>query len=462
VRFSFFLVCVIGAVGVRVKFKESEESEGSGVEDYDDAVMENETVLDDEIVNDDDDGDDDDDDGEKWGSEKDEKGDSADAKDVECKNKDCVWSFSDGCKPQHKKSNIKCTYRYKFGDMRPSSSCRCAGTGILTAKYGSIEEAFEALSGQAPAIDENAFLDLMAKYNVPPYTASWQFRKADKDESGSIDKDEFIASVGELMAATVGGDKALGSSKSRCCCSIKGEQPLPQDICVDLKNTLVYSLSGSNTFGGSVVEDSRTSLPVHAEGRKCVSTEIPHSIDILLHLQRPEGQTTQHAQRGNTEACRPYTISTFMSNLSHFGTPSQFVQSKQSASLGEKEVVVTLGDGLYKRGGQTHTQCVHQPYSHRRHRQVYRLLDESSSYRNVCRSSTTCKKNVTVNYCGHTNDPRGLVRYTKVGTVGRCVAEDDLKSKWFTEHKVCPEGMYHRHEGKASGLQVCDCRDQCP
>lgn len=343
---------------------------------------------------------------------------------VSCKDSDCKFSFRKGCVPSDSEKGVTCTYQYKLGDMLPSSSCRCAGAGVLTARYGSLDDAFAALSSNTESISLDQFTDLMTKYNVPGYTSAFEFNKADENKNGTLSKDEFKQAAEQLMAATTGGNKSLGSSGSRCCCPKKVEQP--DEICLDGKH-LAHTLSSTSRTDNDVAT-YQSSVHRDFSGRKC------------------------------TGSCTDYTEKQFIGVLGQAGS---FAGSHQAGA----QEYVKFGDGLYlKSTEQTYDSCVKKTCSHHSRRQSYSCGSgkiRRTCYRNVCHSSEHCHASQKFHYCGFANLHTELVRYSKVGTVGSCIPEASLNKKMFVGHRVCPSGTYHRSR-KGLALQVCDCRDECP
>lgn len=132
--------------------------------------------------------------------------------------------------------------------------------------------------------------------------------------------------------------------------------------------------------------------------------------------------------------------------ISELGQAAAFSSSSQAGS----QKLMKFGDALYSQSNyQTYDECVSSECS------IFRM-------RRRCRTTYTCQKTLQVRFCGYANHSTGLIRYTKVGTVGMCIPEAKLATKWFVKHKVCPSGHYHRTRKGTPGLQICDCNDACP
>lgn len=346
---------------------------------------------------------------------------------VKCQDSDCEFTFSKGCVAAASNRGATCTYQYKFGDALPSHSCRCAGAGILSAKYGSLDEAFAALSETGDRITLEQFAELMSKYNVPGYTAAFEFKKADTNKDGSLDSDEFRKAAGQLMAATTGGDKALGSSDTRCCCQKKVQQP--DEICLNPKTMVAHSVS-SETRIGTDVSAYQSSLYIGSSGSRCHRASCGFS-----------GHETTY--------------------IGHFGEATNLASSSQGGSKN----YVKFGDALYLQAPeQTYSKCIHTHCTHYWSTQRYSCgthKHRRTCHRRVCRSSSRCQQHQQLHYCGHTNLHTGLVRYVRVGTVGSCVPAVELETKMFVSHQVCPNEMYHSSRSDPV-LSMCDCNDACP
>eukprot|EP00933_Yihiella_yeosuensis_P081926 TRINITY_DN9561_c0_g1_i1.p1 TRINITY_DN9561_c0_g1~~TRINITY_DN9561_c0_g1_i1.p1 ORF type:complete len:386 (-),score=71.73 TRINITY_DN9561_c0_g1_i1:169-1326(-) len=344
-----------------------------------------------------------------------------------CQDSDCQYSLGKGCAPKDPDSGFKCIYQYKFGDITPSMSCRCGGAALLKNEYGSIEEAFAALSQEGTKITEIEFEVLMGEYNVPPYTADFEFRKADVNKDGSLSKDEFVKAAEQLMASTEGGDTSVGSAGSRCCCKKEKEMKVVEaDICVNEVDLQVFSrrvvVDESNSF---MNPEYTRKLEIKNSGKNCRhKCSGSRTEQFIVH---PWGQGNKHSSGQND---------------------GQYLE---------------IGNALYVPANQSYPKCVHFACtSHRSTRRV--RIGQHTSIRRTCVSGKTCMKHIDFEYCGH-----GLKHYVKVGTVGTCVPEEDLVKKWFVGHKTCPSGMYHSkrindHVGVdgLGGMQMCDCSDKCP
>lgn len=343
-----------------------------------------------------------------------------------CDDTDCEWTLGVGCHPVNEDQKIKCTRQYQIGDILPSTSCRCAGAGMLTARYGSIEEAFATMQSTQIGIDKDAFNELMLKYGVPAYTADWEFRQADKDNNGYLDLAEFKESAVKLMAATEGGDVALGSAQTRCCCNEKPTSS-PKEICFDPKTKKSYKRSRVTERHQSNVSQSDAVL-VSRKGASC---------------------------RGSR--CSDKSITQGLSLYP--GSASMYTASAQ----GGGKTYVKFGEGLYEKSSQIYSECTEVACSEH-HYTTYTTQHMGKWSKQVphqhCDLNERCLKKIQLSYCGFRHET-SLIRMKKIGTAGTCVAKEELQSKFFVGHLACPEGMYHRTRDNRS-LQMCDCLDECP
>jgi len=368
---------------------------------------------------------------------------------VDCKDDDCEYAIFKGCVPTADAGNVQCTYQYRFGDMLPSTSCRCAGAGIFTAKYGSLEDAFAALSeGNAKGISLEQFTDLMTNYNVKGYTAAWEFQKANTSGDGSLSKDEFVLAAEDLMSATTGGNKSLGSSGSRCCCPKQVQQP--DEICLRQERGKLDFTMDAFTISLPTV-DSSNQLYDHMPGYNS-SVYVQHSGSKCYGSCHYSGEERRYIGKIHSGA----------------GDGKAMLFDSGAQAGGKK--YVKYGDGLYLQAQQqTYRKCIRNRCTH--HRSTYVTQCGSGEHRHMCTrtscsSNEYCEQYQTLSFCGHMNHNTGLARYVKVGTVGSCVPEDQLRTKMFVGHKTCPSGHYHRTRDTGlfadASLQVCDCADKCP
>lgn len=236
-----------------------------------------------------------------------------------CTDSDCQYRFGKGCAPVDPDSGFSCTYQYKFGDMTPSQSCRCGGAASSAKKYSSIDEAVEALKSEGTVITQEEFQKLMANYNVPAYTADFEFRKADVNKDGSLSKDEFIKAAEQLMSSTEGGDAAVGSAGSRCCCAKKLEV-MEESICVNPSTYQVFSRRVLLDEKNATMDPRYTrSVTINKSGRQCHS-QCRSSTEH--HIVIPWGQAQKY-------------------------------QSTQSEGQ-----YLEIGNALYLRGEQSYNKCV--------------------------------------------------------------------------------------------------------
>merc|ERR1719210_2652175 len=113
-------------------------------------------------------------------------------KDHSCDSQKCTWGNSElGCiTTSGKKEN--CGYRYDFGDLTYSQSCRCVGGGALHEHFGNLDKAFEEISRGKPEMNFTDFDWLLKRYHAPYYTIEFEFRRSDMDKSGTLSKCEFL------------------------------------------------------------------------------------------------------------------------------------------------------------------------------------------------------------------------------------------------------------------------------
>lgn len=229
-------------------------------------------------------------------------------------------------------------------------------------------------------------------------------------------------------ATMLGGDKALGSSGERCCCPKPSEQTSKPNVsvCLDPDTMTAYTMSHERwelpkkeTFYESVADFAFS-------GRKC----------------RKFGEK----DRGFLEK------KTFKDkkSVNELGKAALV----NSASQANSQKRIKFYDAWFSPSkDQMYTECVDTVWQRSYTKKGFIRGTPAS-----CENIGLCKEERQFSYCGFANHNTGLIRYTKVGVVGKCIPDAKLRKKLFVNYKVCPSGHYHGTHGG----QQCDCNDACP